>query len=48
MLRIALATSVLAAIALCFPAGAQAATCNAQASGSWQSVGTWDCGEIPD
>ena len=49
-LPITLATSVLAALFLCLPSAASAASCSytGGSGGSWHTAGNWDCNEVPD
>ena len=47
-LPIALATSVLAALFLCLPSAAFAATCDFTGTGSWHIAANWSCTEVPD
>ncbi len=47
-LPITLATFALAALFLCLPSAASAATCDFTGTGSWHNAANWSCAEIPD
>ncbi len=47
-LPITLATFALAALFLCLPSAASAATCDFTGTGSWHNAANWSCAEVPD